>query len=922
MAFNNLYSSNGGIYVRPSGLPEYYPVPGFSHGCKSLSPSASLTIHSCNSYKPSTQTMTPLSSLQISHQPSNVMSSYDNAMLNSHQTSSFAAALRKLAKQAGEPHSTEDSLLSTNSIANQSAVMSQMYLNNQQGAFSNNFSPSITSTSLPYYNGESKKGIQTSAFSLAITNNNQLSDSLKVKYGSLSHPLSTRKWEEHFIGTKELTSSAQMTTTVSIPSTTATENVSGRGFQPYRLMEERKHISSQFSLYDTPYAYSSNFISSPQVSSHTYRLEDAFYLEHYGFLRTPMMHIPSAQNLIPNPHTAFYHTGTYSSELLTQHMKHSSANILFEQERLKKEQSIWTENKELTKIKEQEIDKIKLPGIGNDLSPISFSKELSDKRRDSNSNDISVQNQENKTSMYSGNHSALLNFAARPKLESKQNTSHFNYSGVSVFEETDYSYSEQFENKAVELSNENISLSNLQNVKNTKSCINSNYNQDNNNSSFSVYNKNELILHCKKNYEESANVVEECNSPDKSLIEEQKYNINKEVIPNILEKKLQSLKLTNFVNRLQIPSTNCVQNKDNYQICEQYSKIISKLDLKEWKLKSKNDDCNNETDSEEEKKYNFLQIVLKGPPLPLDISPKKLKFLKKFNLITEKQKREIEFEKFLARREKLRETCINPTIEIEMETESKDRISSYCNYFVPILVDKTTFMKVLNLYPIIDGSNEFGLKKIERTVLDDAILQNCMLNSTDLYDKESTIRGIPLVHSTHLYKNYFSHSDLFSADATSSVKLDSSSKCSKRHRYSKLWIPKHKKQKVKTDRNLLGRCENRQNAKAWKSLQLENMELVNYTKEKSHASVDYHWPGIDTLMESYMLYIAERNLEQEILEERCHSLKIQNRWLSAKLEKKKNCMMKLMEKKKWLEKKNKIHKAAIDNLKRYLKELR
>ncbi|XP_023209544.1 uncharacterized protein LOC111612546 isoform X1 [Centruroides sculpturatus] len=940
MALNNLYSSNGGIYVRPLGLPDYYPVPGFPHGCKSLlPPSTSLAMQSFNSHKPSTRTMAPISPLQVAHQPSAVMSPYNNPMLNSHQTSSFAAALRKLAKQAGEPPSTENGLLSTNSVVNQTAVMPQMYLNSQQGTFSNNSSSSVTSTSLPYHNGGSKKGIDSSAFSLATTNNNQLPDSLRGKYGSFNHPLYSGKWEERYIGTKELTSSAHIMTSMSVPSsssTTTTENASsGRGFQPYRLMEERQHISSQFSLYDTPYAYPTNFISSPQVSSHTYRLEDAFYLERYGLLRTPMMHFPSAPNLIPHPHTAFYHTGTYPSELITPHMGLSSPNVLLEQERLKREQRLWAETKDYSKPKEQELDKMKISRVENNSSPISFSKELSDKRRDLNTND-SLQNQECKSSMSSGSHTALLNLTVRPKLESEQNTSHFGYSDISNFKKVENNYPEQLENKVTDLSGDSINLSQYKKVKNAKQVLNNNTNSSN----FAVFDKNGFSTPYQKNYHDTLNFDKEYNSQDKLQADEQIHDLSKDVNSNSLEKKAQPLELTNFAKRMETPLTNCVQNTDNYQLHEQPSRIISKLDLEEWKMKNKNYDYSDEdSDIEEGKKYNFLHIILKGPPLPLDFSPKKLKFLKQFNLIMEQKKREIELEKFISRRERLRETVTSPSVEVETEAEQPKNKTSYCNYFVPILVDKTTFMKVINLYPVADVAIAHGVQKSEKMPSDEVVVQNGLKSypfDADRYPNvysESTLGVVPLVHSAHLYKDYFRRSGKDTScsalasrnhSINGSVKQSPLSRCSKRHCYSKLWIPKHKKQKLKTNETLsVKSLDYPSDACRKEGGEKDKMGISHDTKETPHTSVvGYQWPGIEMVMESYRHYVTERNLEREILMEKCRSLKIENRWLSAKLEKKRSCMLKLIEKKKWLEKRNKIHKVALDNLKRYLRELR
>lgn len=143
--------------------------------------------------------------------------------------------------------------------------------------------------------------------------------------------------------------------------------------------------------------------------------------------------------------------------------------------------------------------------------------------------------------------------------------------------------------------------------------------------------------------------------------------------------------------------------------------VTSKLDLEEKLLKkvrqgdsynSENSDSEAEESviKEEEQKRQRCMLIASGPPLQLDRSPAKMKYLKQFKLTTRERRHEMDYQRRRKRRKMYREPSISP-----VEMEEGERCSPLM-YPSPIHPDslnrepdykhKVQYLRELKLQPV------------------------------------------------------------------------------------------------------------------------------------------------------------------------------------------------------------------------------
>ncbi|KFM68867.1 hypothetical protein X975_17292, partial [Stegodyphus mimosarum] len=234
-----------------------------------------------------------------------------NPALNATRTSSFAAALRKLAKQAVDPAAEKElSPISpvSSPASNQQSSQSRhpaaltLYANNQSSsALHGSPPPSVSITPLQNASG---KALDLGRYMVDSRNGNSLEPlSFKMESSKLINVCSDKRSDAPS-GNKHL--AAQ-------PSTLVNLRQEMKGFQPYRNSDERHPASSR--IYNSPppsavsgYSYHPSFGQPSQLQMQQYRLEETVYMERYRVLRPPSLSY-QPPNPLNHPRASPYHGG-------------------------------------------------------------------------------------------------------------------------------------------------------------------------------------------------------------------------------------------------------------------------------------------------------------------------------------------------------------------------------------------------------------------------------------------------------------------------------------------------------------------------------------------------------------------------------------------------------------------------------------
>ncbi|CAL1272576.1 unnamed protein product [Larinioides sclopetarius] len=333
MALNNLFTAKDNFVPRPFGYFEYLALQGIPHGLKPSSSHLSVPAPYGVSKSAVRNVMSPVH--QSGPHAAAGFSPFTNSInpaLNATRTSSFAAALRKLAKQAVDPIAEKElspiSPASTPSSSQQSIHNRQhppmpMYMNSHNPNPPGHGSPSPSVTPSQSSHG---KALDLGRYSNTHRNGSIVEPvSLKIENSKLISS-SNDKRNDIPTGNKHLGPP-------NLPPSLRQDHSLSRGFQPYRNSEERRPTPPQGYNPSPPpnsmsgYAYHPSILQSSRIPPQSYsRLEESMYMERYGLLRPSSMPYPPPTNMIPHPRAPIYPPNQYPPELISQSMRPISSN--------------------------------------------------------------------------------------------------------------------------------------------------------------------------------------------------------------------------------------------------------------------------------------------------------------------------------------------------------------------------------------------------------------------------------------------------------------------------------------------------------------------------------------------------------------------------------------------------------------------
>ncbi|GIY51875.1 DUF3736 domain-containing protein [Caerostris extrusa] len=250
-----------------------------------------------------------------------------NPALNATRTSSFAAALRKLAKQAVDPIAEKLSPISPASTpaSSQQSIHSRhhasmsMYINSHNNNPPGHGSPSPSITPSQSSQGKAldlgryshRNGSMVEAVSLKMENSKLISSSNDKRNDIPS-------------GNKHMGSH-------NLPPSLRQDHCLSRGFQPYRNADERRSTPPHVYNPSPPpnsmsgYPYHPSILQSSRMPPQSYRLDESIYMERFGLLRPSTMPYPPT-NMIPHPRAPLYPSNQYPPELISQSMRSVPSN--------------------------------------------------------------------------------------------------------------------------------------------------------------------------------------------------------------------------------------------------------------------------------------------------------------------------------------------------------------------------------------------------------------------------------------------------------------------------------------------------------------------------------------------------------------------------------------------------------------------
>ncbi|XP_076353975.1 uncharacterized protein LOC143248890 isoform X2 [Tachypleus tridentatus] len=1040
---------------------------GLPHGSRSLSgtiqPSSSGPQRAGNQ---NLQTSSPVD--YSSSHGSSVIVSYgtasNNPALKATRTSSFAAALRKLAKQAVDPitetTASPVSPVSTPLPAHRSTTPKQHILISSQSSMPlvHPLAVSVSPTlSYATHTTESRNKDTELSRHLQGGTTTSLMEPLSLKidkstsrttnsgyYGSV-------KREELYHGSSDIirhpSSSLQRTET---GRESEESHVSSSGFHIYRNVEGvRSSIPAHIPSYEHPmsYPYQATFLPPPppSFSHHTYRHEDAMYLDHYGLLKTPTSHLPTSSGTLNLPGLPCVTGNPYPPELLGQSVRVASP-------------SSSVTARERTKFEEERVQECSRNSsretyshfVQNPLSVTLARNSESPGRPGSITHGTPREQSSKHSSPPVTSFSVPLNLVRSNNQNSNKWVPHYRIShqqNKSQQEGLGFHHSlllQQDLKQHLAVTGRKVAANEMELIAREKNDIvkhsipqrkqgSNSPTVDGLHRQHSPLPNSSHLIHSDRLTVKPSLYSTRYDSPDRLTLlnQERKSVISADTSgrspseltkTELLSPKLVAHHISNFHNSISKPeatpehisTTLIIEDKhhsvstveatcrDSTQQAAHFPekmttdctsglpKVISKLDL-EWeklqkaRLAGKCGVSDDELDTEDEDEENHLReilIITKGPPLNLDLSPKKLEFLRIFGLISHQKRQKLEFEKYIRSRKVLEEQQFFPH---DTNNTNKDcstllpmttKINSEELCLVPDFPQRVQFLQFLGLQPTtlqekieveqnwkvteedrVCRKRKVKTKHIKKIKLADikphsseslplqmkkqrlesspsrpngalsveeynppvkvaAIVQSQLSSSkpniTEMLTKYDTPGVSAIPH--HHHPTVGQKGD--SKDRRVVIISDPTQSDKKTKKLAKDFVHEFHKSVLETTQQQLA-----EQSRHW-SAESRTEVTPSPTTCSSEKVENYHWPGIEIVMEAYEFYLKEQKQEQEFLMERCQYLKRKNQDASLDAERLCYRMTELLKLKQRLDEERHRHQVSVDNLKRFLQLMR
>ncbi|XP_069112722.1 genetic suppressor element 1-like isoform X1 [Argopecten irradians] len=398
----------------------------------------------------------------------------------------------------------------------------------------------------------------------------------------------------------------------------------------------------------------------------------------------------------------------------------------------------------------------------------------------------------------------------------------------------------------------------------------------------------------------------------------------------------------------------------NYPYTKHIHSVVSRLDMEERKLRERrmrsdynSDESEVESDDEETKRQRLL-FIRNGPPLPLDTSKPKIKFLNQLGLTSHRVKKDLEHQKYRKRRRSLRERSVSPILMVDGESTEESGPS------LPISQDlnsealcqeqdypeKCSFLSSMKLSTIspdkkkemnhiqhiceVDRLRRLANSGVKRKSSDGSVDSSIGSKMLALDKDGSRVKS----------QNGIMSGNAFSTTTDKTAILFPNK--NKKKMLSREFAQEFHESVLQTTRqkelnNRLGMTQGRPGemktfpGKGEISSMSRLVSTSGSTKTGGSAGsrTDHdtnvgvqRWPGVDSLLEAYQHHSDEQKLERGILMERCHHLQADNQDLNRTAESLSKRMAELMEHKRQASSTRNKLQESIDSLKKCTRDIR
>ncbi|XP_021379248.1 genetic suppressor element 1-like isoform X2 [Mizuhopecten yessoensis] len=441
---------------------------------------------------------------------------------------------------------------------------------------------------------------------------------------------------------------------------------------------------------------------------------------------------------------------------------------------------------------------------------------------------------------------------------------------------------------------------------------------------------------------------------------EYKHFLNNNILLN-MEKNNQDSK--SLQKEIMSDSSNCQGNSNldhksstalpstfHYPYVKHIHSVVSRLDTEERKLREKrqqsdydSDDTDVESDDEEIKRQRLL-FIRSGPPLPLDTSKPKIKFLKQLGLTSQRIKRDLDHQKMRKRRRSLRERSVSPVQMVGGESaeeaapslsHSKDLNSDLNSDALCQERDypeKCSFLSSMKLSTISPDKKK-GLKRKSTENSGERIIGSKML----LLDKEggkaksrhSLMPGKTFNTATDKTAILFPNKNkkkMLSREFAQEFHESVLQTTRQKELNSRLAMAPSRPVDMKMfpgkgEVTSMSRLVSNSGSSSSKAGTSAVGSAGCRTDHDTNGGVP-RWPGIDSLLEAYQNHSDELKLERSILMDRCQHLQTDNQDLNRTAESLSKRMAELIEQKRLAANARSKLQESLDSLKKCTRDIR